>query len=267
MQPIDLCTLAYSLVSLVIVIIRLDSKDILLPFICLVLVIAVALYAPRTRRAGAIGVFVGEFYPVFLTIALYSEVGMSNRAVGISYDSLVQSWEAAIFGGQPSLKWMSAWPNPILSAIFHISYLSYYLIVIGVPLYLWFTGRRLAARRTILIMMVTYYICYTIFRLFPVAGPRFVFPLQPIHGTAAAFAHNLVAGGSAWGTAFPSSHVAVAFVNSANAYRAARNFGWIVWVMSVLLAFATVYGQFHYAVDAIAGVLLALGVLATWRLT
>jgi len=195
MQPLDLCTLAYSLVSLVIVIIRLDSKDILLPFICLVLVIAVVLYVPRVRRAGPIGVFVGEFYPLFLTIALYSEVGMSNRAVGISYDSLVQYWEAAIFGGQPSLKWMSAWPSPIVSTIFHISYLSYYLIVIGVPLHFWFTGRRLAARRTILIMMVTYYICYTIFRLFPVAGPRFVFPLQPVHGGVAAFAHNLVAPG------------------------------------------------------------------------
>jgi membrane-associated phospholipid phosphatase len=115
-------------------------------------------------------------------------------------------------------------------------------------------------------MMATYYICYTFFRFFPVAGPRYIFPLQEtpaIHTPIAAFAHKLVAGGSSWGTAFPSSHVAVAFVNAANSWRSSHKFGGSVWILALLLAFATVYGQFHYAIDAVAGAAMAFLVLGT----
>lgn len=265
LAPVDCWTIVYILVSIVILFMRFPPKAVYIPAAVLVCVALVAALAPRARRGGAAGAFLGEFYPVLLTIALYNEVGWTNLVRGVSRDATVQKWEQALFGGQPSLHWMSAWPHPAVSSIFHLAYLSYYLIVLGTPLVLWFSGRREAARETILIMMVTFYISYTGFRLFPVAGPRFLFPLPDIpavHTPVAAFVQKLVAGGSAWGTAFPSSHVAVAFANAANAWRFRRRFGAVVWLMAVLLALATVYGQFHYAIDALAGAALAAVVLA-----
>ena len=93
------------------------------------------------------------------------------------------------------------------------------------------------------------------------AGPRYAFP--PAHNAAtsvpvAVFAHRLLEGGSAWGTAFPSSHVAAALVAACCAWRALRPLGLALLPLSLLLSLATVYGQLHYAVDALAGGALAL---------
>jgi membrane-associated phospholipid phosphatase len=138
----------------------------------------------------------------------------------------------------------------------HAAYLSYYFVLALAPLGLWLSGRREAARRTLLLMMVTFYVCSALFLLFPVAGPRYLFAPAANAATAtpiAVFTHRLVAGGSAWGTAFPSSHVAVALVAAVCAWRGWRPLGAALLPAAALLALGTVYGQFHYAVDAVAG--------------
>lgn len=269
MLPVDWCTVLYVAVSVTILLARFGLLRLPLWTVALPVAAALAFLAPRFRERGSGGRFFGEFYPVFLTIALYTEIGVSNRAWGVSHDALVQSWERAIFRGSPSLEWMNAWPDPVISSILHLGYFSYYLIVLGAPLALWLSGRREAARRSILLMMIAFYVSYSIFRLFPVAGPRFVFPLPDsaaLHTPVAAFVHSLVARGSAWGTAFPSSHVAVAFVNAGAAWRGWQLLGAVAWSLSVVLAFGTVYGQFHYAIDAVAGALLGalILLLARW---
>ena len=72
----------------------------------------------------------------------------------------------------------------------------------------------------------------------------------------------LLDGGDAWGAAFPSSHVAAALTSSVSAGWGWRPLGWALVPVAVLLTFGTVYGQFHYAVDAAVGVVLALVILA-----
>ena len=62
--------------------------------------------------------------------------------------------------------------------------------------------------------------------------------------------------GSSRGTAFPSSHVAASVVSSLCALRHQRLVGIAVSVMTAALTLATVYGGFHYAVDALVGVIL-----------
>ena len=101
----------------------------------------------------------------------------------------------------------------------HGAYLSYYAILAGAPLGLWLSGRRAAAREALLAMMVTFYVCYTRSSSRSRSpGPRYVFPAADNAATAVPLArltHRLLEGGSAWGTAFPSSHVAVALVAAA----------------------------------------------------
>ena len=143
----------------------------------------------------------------------------------------------------------------------HGAYLSYYAIVAGAPLAMWWSGRFRAARETLLLIMVTFYACYTIFLIFPVAGPRYVFPLPRNAATEvrlAVLTHRVLEGGSAWGTAFPSSHVAAGLVAALAAIRHLRSLGWVLLPLAMLLSLGTVYGQFHYAVDALAGAGVAL---------
>jgi membrane-associated phospholipid phosphatase len=147
----------------------------------------------------------------------------------------------------------------------HAAYLSYYAILAGAPLGLWLSGRREAARQTTLAMMTAFYLCYAAFLAFPVAGPRYAFAPADNAATRVPLArltHRLLEGGSAWGTAFPSSHVAVALVAAVCAYRAWRTLGAPLVALAVLLSLATVYGQLHYGTDALAGATLAAAVLA-----
>ncbi|MBN2371167.1 MAG: phosphatase PAP2 family protein [Vicinamibacteria bacterium] len=224
------------------------------------LIFALIASVPRARRSGAMGRFFGEWYPLLLVSAFYSEIGVLNRGAGRSYDVLVQQWEQALFGMQPSVEWIRVQPWPWLSVPLHVGYLSYYFIVACAPLALWITGRRQAARLTLLYSLATFYVCFTFFLIFPVAGPRYLFPLPHNAATAVApavFTQRLLDTGASWGTAFPSSHVAVTLVASVMAWRGWRMLGWIFIPLAALLTLGTVYGQLHYATDALAGSLLA----------
>ena len=229
---------------------------------------ALACAAPRLRRSGVVPRFLADFYPLIAAVGLYTAIGIVNTAAGVSHDAAVQRWEEAVFGGQPSREWIRAMPSRALSWLLHGAYLSYYFILAAAPLGLWASGRYEGARRVTFAMMVAFYLCYATFLLFPVAGPRYTFALADNAATRTAIAQltqRLLDDGAAWGTAFPSSHVAVSLVAAGATLREWRPLWVVLMVAAVLLALATVYGQFHYAVDAVAGAVLAAAVVAGMR--
>ena len=267
LAPLDRWTLAYIGVASAFLGLRWTS----LPdghggFVLLHVVAAgAALLAPRLRLGGAVGRFVGEFYPLLLLYPLYAELGALNAVAPTFHDARVQTWETLLFGGQPSSGWIRAQPWPWLSNLLHAAYLSYHLILAGAPLGLWLSGRAGGARRTVTAMMICFYACYTVFLLFPVAGPRYLFPLAHNAATAtplAVFTQQLLDAASSRGTAFPSSHVAAALVASLTALREWRPLGAALLPAALLLALGTIYGQLHYAVDALAGAAVAALILA-----
>lgn len=272
LAPIDRATLAYLGVALAFTLAhgpRHAPAAVLLPLGLALAAVVAGFVAPRARREGRAGRFLAEFYPLVLTLGLYAHVGLVNEARGVSHDALVQGWERALFGGQPSAAWIRAFPSPAWSTLMHAAYLSYYGVLVAAPVGLWLAGRRSAARVTLLLTMTTFYLCYTIFLAFPVAGPRYLFASASNAATAvpiAAFTRRLLEGGSAWGTAFPSSHVAAALVAASCAWRSLPRLGAALVPLALLLSLATVYAQLHYAVDALAGLTLAALVLFAGRL-
>ena len=263
LAPVDRATLAFLAIALAFNLARGPREwplVLLLPAALGLAAAVAAFLAPRARRAGPLGRLVGEVYPLLLTLGLYTHVGLVNRAGGVAHDALVQRWEEAVFGLQVSLAWIRAFPAPWWSNLLHGAYLSYYLILAGTPLGLWAAGRRAAARDAVFLMMATFYACYAVFLAFPVAGPRYFFAPAANAATAAPVArltHRLLETGSAWGTAFPSSHVAVALVAAAMAWRGLRPLGAVLVPLAALLSLGTVYGQLHYGVDALAGAFVA----------
>jgi membrane-associated phospholipid phosphatase len=267
LAPLDRWTLGYLAFATLFLLRMWDARppDAVGILIAYALLAAAALAAPTLRRRGGAPGFLAEFYPLMAAVALYTAIGMINRAAGLSHDGLVQEWEQKLFGGQPSAVWIRAAPWPWLSWILHAGYLSYYFILAGAPLGLWLSGRRDGACRVTLAMMAAFYVCYAVFLLFPVAGPRYLFdaPENAATGTAIArFTQRLLDGGAAWGTAFPSSHVAVSLVAAGVTLREWPPLGAVLLVAASLLALGTVYGQLHYAVDAVAGAALAAAVVA-----
>ena len=222
------------------------------------------LIAPAARRAGAVGQFIGDWYPMVLLGGLYAEVGILTVDLGYQHDLLIQRLELWVFGSQLSYRWIRETPSPLLSWLLHSCYLAYYAILYASPLGLWLSGRHEAARRTIFAVMVTFYSCYVVFLFFPVAGPRYAFALA--HNAAtdvwpARVAQWVLDRGDSWGAAFPSSHVAAAVVAAACSLRYWRPLGLALAPFTLGLVISVVYGQFHYAVDAVAGLVVAALVL------
>jgi len=237
------------------------------------LIVALVLLAPRARNAGPIGRFLGDWYPMLLLPALYGEIGILTLSAGFQNDLLIQRLETWVFGSQISYRWIRESPNQVLSWALHACYLAYYPILYTSPFALWMVGRRDASRHTIFAVMATFYLCYVAFLFFPVAGPRYAF--DGAHNVAtevgpARFAAWLLDRGDSWGAAFPSSHVAASVVATGMALRYWRALGLLLLPFTAGLILAVVYGQFHYAVDALAGLMVAammLGIMQTAEAT
>ena len=237
------------------------------------LILALAALAPSARNAGRFGRFMADWYPMLLLPALYGEIGVLTLSAGFQNDLLIQRLETWVFGSQISYRWIRESPAMLTSWVLHACYLAYYPILFASPFALWIGGRRDASRHTIFAVMATFYLCYIVFLFFPVAGPRYAF--DGAHNVAtnvwpARFAAWLLDRGDSWGAAFPSSHVAASVVATGMALRYWRAVGLVLLPFTTGLILAVVYGQFHYAVDALAGLMLAglmLGIMQTAEAT
>jgi membrane-associated phospholipid phosphatase len=221
------------------------------------LALAIAVLARRSPRILA------DWLPLALGPFLYVELRWLIAGVGRPHaDATVVAWEQLVFPMNPSATWAPSLPSVPLSEALHAAYASYYLLVFVPPALLYLRGARRGFARTMLALAVVYGICFITYLMFPVDGPRFlVGPAVAPEGPIRAFVLQLLAAGSSRGTAFPSSHVAAALVASLAALSTQRRVGVAVTLLTAGLALGTVYGGFHYAVDAWAG--LATG-FAAW---
>jgi membrane-associated phospholipid phosphatase len=212
---------------------------------------------PRVTR------LIADWYTLILVPALYTELAVLNVAVhnGHYFDDVILGWEQQIFGGQPSRELAAAMPWLPLSEFLHFSYIAYYLIIYGPFLLLYLRGRREDHQRAAFTIMLTFFAHYLFFVYFPVQGPRYLFPAptgEIENGVMYQLAHRILEAGSSRGAAFPSSHVGVAFAQTALAFVLLKRWAPVLLVLSTGLAVGAVYGGFHYATDAVAGLVFAM---------
>ncbi len=219
---------------------------------------------------GRFGRILRELYPLLLVILFYGALDLVSGHGGITtYEKTVQRWEVAVFGSQVSRTWWQRFPSPFWSAALHGVYASYYPVIMAGPIGFLARGDHQNLRRTVTAIAATYGICFLIFMFYPVAGPNYEFPRPApefLDNAPASLVYALLHRGSSYGAAFPSSHVAAALVAALVTLRGWRALGLVLLVPSVILPFAVVYTQMHYAVDALAGVVVGLGVYGTARL-
>jgi membrane-associated phospholipid phosphatase len=229
------------------------------------LVLALVALLARAPVASRFAAVVALWYPFLLVSAYYGQLGIIGTGVAHVRDLVVQRWEVALFGSEPSVTWHRAMPQPALSWVLHACYAAHYVIFAGVPLYLWLRAGLGEAERAVFTVALTFYVCYLAFALFPVAGPYYAFarPEGPAAevGTAR-LVYRLLDSGSSYGTAFPSSHVAASWAAVLVGFRKAPVLSGLLAPVALCLAAGTVYGQFHYVVDAIAGGMVAVACLA-----
>jgi membrane-associated phospholipid phosphatase len=189
---------------------------------------------------------------------MYIELRWIIAGTGMPHhDATIVGWEHVLFPSNPSATLAPRLHLPVLSEVLHFAYASYYLLVYLPPIALYVSGKRDAFVKTVLALTIVYGACFILYALFPVDGPRYlVGPSAAPDGPVRRFVLALLERGSSRGTAFPSSHVAASLVSALCALRYQRRVGLIVAPFVAALTLATVYGGFHYAVDALVGVIL-----------
>jgi membrane-associated phospholipid phosphatase len=222
--------------------------------------------------------FLRHFYPVFLYIWFFSETGWLNRLFFRDYlDALAIRADQALLGYQPSILFMNKLPYLAVSELFYAAYFSYYLMIFGIGIGLYLRERRQFFHYLAVISFV-FYVCYALYIVLPVVGPRVFFhdvpgyqlpvALDALVPNAAypsavqsgpcfrvmAFIYRVF---EAPGAAFPSSHVAIALCTVYFSFKYLPRIRYPHLVLAVLLCFATVYCRYHYVVDVLAGVATA----------
>lgn len=223
----------------------------------------------RLEPGNRLGTLCHDLYPIAMLLPLYAEIGLLNPPPGdagvLAHDSIIQGWEATVFGSQVSYTWIRNAPSVFWSGVLHFAYFSYYAIILLGPVAVWLRGFRDDARHVVLAMTTTFVFCYLWFVLFPVAGPYYAFA-QPTGAVREVWSARLVyavlAGGSSFGAAFPSSHVGATVATTLAILQVWRPLGWWFVPPTILLTVGTVYCQQHYGIDASAG--LMAGVLGFW---
>jgi membrane-associated phospholipid phosphatase len=235
--------------------------------------VAVAVYAAllvcvvwTARSKGKFAEGFGDWVPLLSVPLLYGAI--PGTAIGVGpFDGTVQQWDRMFFGTDAARTFAGAAPWWPLSELLHAAYLSYYAIIYGPPLLIYLRGDREAFRRMVLAFTIAMVACFAIFCVVPVEGPRYVWPAPEgvPDGMFRRLVNAILDGGSSRGTAFPSSHQAIALVMGLSSMAWDRRLGLPVLTLSILLGFGAVYGGFHYVVDMVAGAVVGLAAWAWAR--
>ncbi|MBI4520455.1 MAG: phosphatase PAP2 family protein [Gemmatimonadetes bacterium] len=211
---------------------------------------------------------VRSWYPLLIVPYLYTELPLLNQSLASGYyDAAIVALEQTVFRTQPAQRLAGALPWPALSEILHAGYLSYYLLIYVPPLVLYAQGRRHAYARALFYEMLTFYACYLVFIVFPVQGPFHLWTAPPgvPDGPVRALTLRILEAGSSRGAAFPSSHVAVALMQTLVGFRWLPRLAPVLALLTVALGVGAVYGGFHYATDVILGAAAAFALVPVAR--
>ncbi len=218
--------------------------------------------AGKALRDRSVAGFFRDAYPIASVVYLYWELRYLALLFSDGYNDAVILWlEEAIFGEQLAMTLSEHFPYLWLSELMHFFYASYWFLLPAALIMLYFRRNMLGFRDLIFAEVMVYFGSYLIFIFFPVAGPHYQFPAiggELAEGPFYRWVHWMLEDGGSKGAAFPSSHVAVAVTVALASWRSDRTVFWVTLPFVIGLTISTVYGRFHYGIDALAGILAAV---------
>lgn len=174
-------------------------------------------------------------------------------------DELLSRLDLAIFGFNPNQalsRFQPAW----LTELLMFAYLAYLPLVAWLAFVLFRRRGQDCLQSYVFTLGLAYLACFLLFILVPASSPRFYFEgLAPESGFLFRRLMNLVETSAQYrGGSFPSAHCAAGTVMIYFSLRAGKRVALVVVPLIFLFFLSTVYGQYHYAVDVMAGVLIGL---------
>ncbi|MCL4524329.1 MAG: phosphatase PAP2 family protein, partial [Acidobacteria bacterium] len=215
--------------------------------------------------SGAIH-FARHWYPFALFIFFFEELHYLVQLIFPGwFDRWLIAFDFSLFGTHPTV-WLERFGAPATNDLMAFFYLTYYLytVVLAGVLY---AKKEVRAFWIVMTATATAYVMgYFIALAFPVEGPYHTLrALQqgPLEGGAVTALMGFIQRfGRVHGAAFPSLHVAGAFVALLGARQFARRLFWIFLPLFAAMCVSTVYGRYHYVADVFGG--LVVGAVGFW---
>jgi len=210
-------------------------------------------------------------YPVALFPFYYRMMG---SMVFLFFDSFLDwhltALEKSLFGMNPTLFIDRHWLSVGWNEVFSFFYFTYYLMMPGFFIPLFFRKKDRIIKETLSAICLTFFVSYVVFMAYPIEGPRWFFAQNyqhPVNGILfRPLVEFIIRNGAFHGGAMPSTHVAVAMVMMFACFRYFRHIGWLLLPVNIGLAAGTVWGRFHYASDVIVGaVIMLVCTLLVWK--
>jgi len=199
------------------------------------------------------------WYPCVFIPYLFTNATRMDLAIFHEYlDPIVRGYDQLLFGYQPVSTWGVVNDTFFWQEFYHYAYFSYYLMLIGIPLYIYLKYDRKDYIHAVTNVLFVFYACLIVYLIFPVVGGRFIprfatLTTQYRHGLFTHIMAFLYQRNHHWGGAFPSSHVAIALTLCLVSLKYMKPFAWVFILHTLLLAISTVFCHYHYFVDVITG--------------
>jgi membrane-associated phospholipid phosphatase len=207
-----------------------------------------------------------DLYPALLVPLVFDSLGPLIPAVNPAANPGRDDWLVAadrfLFGTDPTV-WLERFVRPWLTDVMYVAYCLYFVVPFVVAGYIWRRRTVGDLRRYIFIVVVSFFLSYVGYFLVPAKGPRVALaeahsvPLQvtPISKTVAN-GMNFVERNK--NDVFPSGHVMLTAVCLLLALQLNRRLFLLLLPIGLGVFVSTVYCRYHYVIDVIAGLLLAL---------
>ena len=230
------------------------------------------------QRSGQITQILRDWVPLALMLAAYKQMGWfaPERHTYALEHSWIE-WDRLVlldWGGRALVELS----GPVLPAILDLSYLLVYALPPFCMAMLYAYKRQEQADLLLTIYLWGLFLSYAQFPFWPSEPPRTVFPeVAPpqVHTAVRDWVLRLLGSQGIHTSVFPSAHVsgvAAAAIAMWWIFSDKPVLRWGVLTYALMVAVATVYGRYHYMVDALAGIGVAIAGgwagrrLAAWRM-
>ena len=226
------------------------------------LVIGALIVFQRIQRNNKTIQTIRLFFPFLILGFIYKETDyLNNLFIAENFDSFLSHLEYSIFGCQPATEFYMLVGNGIIAESMYFGYFSYYVLVIGFPLFLYLRINKLLGEQMVFIIITSFVTYYLFFIIFPAAGPQYYFAKELFFLPNGYFFGPLVKyiqfHGEGATAAFPSSHVGICLMIIWSSFTSAKKLLLMTLPVGLLLITATVYIGAHYLVDVIAAFISA----------
>lgn len=218
------------------------------------------------ERNGFMRITYDLVFPVICVIILFDSLEWVVHYVNPKdIDLVLVRLDYMIFGNHPTVM-LEAIMNPFLTDILQTAYSTYYFLPVVFGIALIRDKQKKEFDRSLFLILFCFYLSYLGYIIWPALGPRFALdhlqtqrlegfliaePLQNLLNRLEGIKRD----------AFPSGHTGVALTVLYLVYKYKRTLFRIYLPVVGLLLFSTVYCRYHYVVDVIAGVILAIAAI------